>query len=121
MLELTRALPPWLEVCMTSRLQQGIFLHRMPSASALETDIVGNFSGNNHSSDNHLKPLSYAIIARNAPLLSNQMIPNDSGILFELIKLSLHVSEFSTYVGNITAQNAAVLGATSEDPISPLC
>jgi len=68
---------------MASRLQQGIFLHRMPSASALETDIVGNFSGNNHSSDNHLKPLSYAIIARNAPLLSNQMIPNDSGILFD--------------------------------------
>jgi len=63
--------------------QQDIFLHIMPTANSLQNDIVGNFSGNNHSPDNHLKPLSYAINARNAPLLSNQMIPNDSGILFD--------------------------------------
>jgi hypothetical protein len=76
---------------MASRQQQDIFLHRMPCANSLQTDIVANFFGNNHSSDNHLKPLSYAIIARNAPLLSNQMIPNDdSGILSDGSRSSFH-------------------------------
>ena len=96
--------------------QQDIFLHIMPTANSLQTDIVGNFSGNNHSPDNHLKPCKKCSIA---------FQPDDTkwfwhSVWWEQIKLSLHVSEFSTHVGNIAAQKAAEPGATSEDTISPL-
>ncbi|OEL26438.1 hypothetical protein BAE44_0012545 [Dichanthelium oligosanthes] len=91
---------------------EDIFSHRMPSTSSSTTDIVGNFSGNNHSSDNHLKILSsYAIIASNAALLSNQMIPNDSGILFDGSRLNSPYMSLSsphmTHVGNITAPESS--------------
>ncbi|KAL6843421.1 hypothetical protein ACP4OV_026743 [Aristida adscensionis] len=103
---------------------QDIFSHRMASASSSPTDVVGNFSGNNHGLDNHPKPLSpYAVIESNAALLSNKIVPKDSGILSDGTGSSSPYMSIGSQHMSATAllQKAAEMGAkTSEDPISPL-
>uniref|UniRef100_A0ACD5UXE7 Uncharacterized protein n=1 Tax=Avena sativa TaxID=4498 RepID=A0ACD5UXE7_AVESA len=104
--------------------QQDIFPHTIPSASFSPIDAVGNFSGNNQSSDKSLRSISpYTFMARTTSLFSNQILPNDSSIpIGESEPNSPYMSMSSPYMSaTALLQKASEMGAkTSEDPTSPL-
>ncbi|KAM0838157.1 hypothetical protein ACQ4PT_061159 [Festuca glaucescens] len=104
--------------------QQDIFPHTIPSASYSPTDAVGNFSGNNQSSDKHLRSISpYTFMARNTSLFSHQILPNDSSIPIDGSEPNSPYMSMSSPYMSATAllQKASEMGAkTSEDPTSPL-
>lgn len=104
--------------------QQDIFPHIIPTASYSPTDAVGNFSGNNQSSDKRLRSISpYTFMARNTSLFAHQILPNDSSIPIDGSETNFPYMSMSSPYMSATAllQKASEMGAkTSEDPTSPL-
>jgi hypothetical protein len=96
----------------------------MPSASSSPTDAVGNFSGNNQSSDQYLRSISpYNFMARTTSLFSNKILPNDCSIPLDGSEPNSPYMSMSSPYMSATAllQKASEMGAKiSEDPTSPL-